>query len=89
MEYSLPVLPPLPILPSCSAPVTCPKGNYCPTGGLVAPIPCKINYYQNSTGQTSCLPCPAGKTTRGVRGATSANACKSPTVPSLRRRAAF
>ena len=39
----------------------CPAGHYCPTDGLAAPILCVNGTYQNETGETSCLQCPAGK----------------------------
>ena len=37
----------------------CPAGSACPAGSLIAKK-CEVGYYQPSTGQTSCLNCPAG-----------------------------
>lgn len=37
----------------------CPEGHYCPVASG-SPIPCSAGYYQPSTGQGSCIKCPAG-----------------------------
>jgi len=37
----------------------CPVGTYCPEGSA-HPIGCSPGTYQNLTGQSACLPCPAG-----------------------------
>ncbi|KAG7471369.1 hypothetical protein MATL_G00123830 [Megalops atlanticus] len=42
--------------------ISCPAGHYCPTG-TVAPLPCPLGTWSNSTGQKSpqeCQPCPGG-----------------------------
>lgn len=38
----------------------CPQGHYCPEGLAVAPRPCPLGYYSNTTRNTQlsdCLPC--------------------------------
>ena len=39
----------------------CLAGHYCPVDKIDAPVICSNGTYQNATGQTSCIQCPAGK----------------------------
>lgn len=38
----------------------CPKGFYCPTNALKAPLPCQLGEYTDIEGRTNCTVCPAG-----------------------------
>ena len=40
-------------------PITCPSGWQCPLGARL-PQPCLPGFYTNTSGQSSCLVCPAG-----------------------------
>ena len=59
----------------------CPAGHYCPTDGLAAPILCVNGTYQNETGETSCLQCPAGKLCQPV--SSTPSDCPNGTYSSL------
>ena len=46
----------------------CLAGYYCPVDKMDAPVICSNGTYQNVTGQTSCIQCPAGQRCPSVAG---------------------